>query len=156
MQLPQLEDIRIASPCPMNWDEMVGDDRTRFCEMCKLHVHNISGMTRDEATQLIRNAEGDRLCIRMYKRADGTVITQDCPVGLRAIRQKMVRGVVRVAALLLFGVSTTWALVAKGNTDRDRIASLQPFTTIRAWFAGKPKPPIPTFTPFNRNMQCLV
>ncbi|MCA9279782.1 MAG: hypothetical protein H6815_09370 [Phycisphaeraceae bacterium] len=139
MQLPQLEDIRIASPCPMSWDEMAGDDRTRFCEMCKLHVHNITGMTRDEATELIRNAEGSRLCVRMYRRADGTILTQDCPIGLRAIRQKMVRGVARVAAILLFGASAAWAAVSRNNDARERIADMQPFTTIRSWFAGKPK-----------------
>lgn len=146
MQLPQLDDIHIASPCPMDWDEMVGDDRTRFCDMCTLHVYNIAGMTRDDAEALIRNAEGGRLCIRMYKRADGTVLTRDCPVGLRAIRQTMVRGVARVAALLLFFVSGAWALVSRNNNDNDdfysntsdseRIADLQPFRSIRSWLTG--------------------
>jgi hypothetical protein len=40
-----LNDLRIASPCSANWDEMVGDNRQRFCGDCKLNVYNLSGMT---------------------------------------------------------------------------------------------------------------
>ena len=29
-----LEDIRIATPCQQNWDEMPGDDRVRRCPAC--------------------------------------------------------------------------------------------------------------------------
>lgn len=82
-----LNDIKVASPCPANWDEMYGDDRKRFCGECKLNVYNLSGMTRNEAESLVMNAEG-RLCIRYFKRADGTVITQDCPVGWAKVKQR--------------------------------------------------------------------
>ena len=82
-----LNDIKIASPCPANWDAMYGDDRKRFCGECKLNIYNLSGMTADEAETLIMNAEG-RLCVRFYKRADGSVITQDCPVGWAKIKQR--------------------------------------------------------------------
>ena len=33
-----LDNIRIASPCSANWDEMFGDERKRFCGDCKLNV----------------------------------------------------------------------------------------------------------------------
>ncbi len=82
-----LNNIRIASPCSASWNEMYGDDRKRFCGDCKLNVYNLSGMTRDEAEVLIMNAEG-RLCVRFYKRADGSVITQDCPVGWAKVKQR--------------------------------------------------------------------
>ena len=59
---------------------MYGDDRRRFCSQCKLNVYNLSGMTRDEAEQLVMNSEG-RLCVRFFRRKDGTVLTQDCPAG---------------------------------------------------------------------------
>ncbi|MGV3722772.1 MAG: hypothetical protein ACO1SX_17855 [Actinomycetota bacterium] len=75
--------IQIASPCHMNWDEMEGDDRKRYCRGCRLHVFNISEMDVEEAAQLISDST-DRLCVRLYRRRDGTVLTQDCPVGLRA------------------------------------------------------------------------
>ena len=80
-----LKDVRIASPCSADWDKMYGDDRKRFCGDCKLNVYNLSGMTREEAEGLIMRAEG-RLCVRFYKRRDGTVITQDCPVGWERVK----------------------------------------------------------------------
>src|SRR5258706_7014177 len=82
-----LDNIRIASPCQADWNGMYGDDRKRFCSDCKLNVYNLSGMTRDEAEALIINAEG-RLCVRFYTRADGSVITQDCPVGWAKLKQR--------------------------------------------------------------------
>ena len=83
-----LDNIRIASPCNADWDEMIGNDRARFCGQCKLNVYNLSSMTREEAELLIGRTEG-RLCVRYFRRADGSVMTKDCPVGLRAIRRRM-------------------------------------------------------------------
>lgn len=82
-----LTNIRVASPCPADWNEMYGDNRKRFCGDCKLNVYNLSGMTRDEAEALIMNAEG-RMCVRFYKRADGSVLTADCPVGWAKVKQR--------------------------------------------------------------------
>lgn len=82
-----LNSVKVASPCPANWDAMYGDERKRFCSECKLNVYNLSGMTRDEAERLITNHEG-RLCVRFYRRADGSVITQDCPVGWARVKQR--------------------------------------------------------------------
>ena len=85
-----LDHIRIASPCNADWDQMMGNDRARFCGQCNLNVYNLSSMTREEAELLIGRTEG-RLCVRYFRRADGSVMTQDCPVGLRAIRRRMSR-----------------------------------------------------------------
>ncbi len=82
-----LDDVRVASPCSADWDSMYGDDRKRFCKECRLNVYNLSGMTREDAEKLITNAEG-RLCIRFYRRPDGTIITRDCPVGWAKIKQR--------------------------------------------------------------------
>lgn len=63
-------------------------------------------MTADEAKNLITDREG-RLCIRLYKRADGTVLTKDCPVGLRAYRKRVAKlaGAALTAVLGLFSIS---------------------------------------------------
>ena len=82
--------LRVASPCPMSWEKMSGDERTRFCDLCKLNVYNISEMTEREVQRLVRNS-GERICGRLYKRADGTVLTRDCPVGFRAYRKRVSR-----------------------------------------------------------------
>lgn len=82
-----LNNIKIASPCPANWDEMYGNERKRFCGECKLNVYNLSGMTRGEAEDLLNNSEG-RLCVRIFQRADGSILTQDCPVGWAKVKQR--------------------------------------------------------------------
>ncbi|BCM92006.1 hypothetical protein IAD21_03885 [Abditibacteriota bacterium] len=75
-----LESIEIARPCRANWNAMTGDERARFCQSCKKNVYDFSAMTRDEAMHLIEEKEGN-LCVRLHRRADGTVLTSDCPVG---------------------------------------------------------------------------
>ena len=86
----QLDRLRIATQCPATWEQMKGDERSRFCDLCSLHVYNIAELTASEAKSLIANTQG-RICARLYRRSDGTVITKDCPVGLRAIRRRVAR-----------------------------------------------------------------
>jgi hypothetical protein len=83
-----LDHVRIAAPCKADWDQMIGNERVRFCSQCGLNVYNLSSMTRADAESLIARTEG-RLCVRFYRRSDGSIITKDCPVGLRAIRRRM-------------------------------------------------------------------
>lgn len=97
-----LNNIKIASPCQADWNAMIGDERKRFCGDCQLNVYNLSGMSRAEAEQLLINSEG-RLCVRFYKRADGTILTQDCPVGWQVIKQRASK-MAAAAASLVFGV----------------------------------------------------
>src|SRR5262249_20372839 len=85
-----LDNIQVATPCPMSWEKMTGDERVRHSQECKLNVYNLSDMTRAEAEQLIASREG-RLCVRFYRRADGTVLTRDCPRGLRALSERASR-----------------------------------------------------------------
>lgn len=85
-----LDHVKIAAPCTADWERMLGDERRRFCGQCELNVYNLSALNRREAEELINQTEG-RLCVRFYRRADGTVLTQDCPVGLRALRRRMRR-----------------------------------------------------------------
>jgi hypothetical protein len=96
-KLPMLNNIRIASPCSESWDGMVGDDKVRFCGGCLKNVYNLSAMTEGEAQELITEKEGDA-CVRLYRRKDGTVITSDCPVGVRRKRVTKI-----AAAALAFG-----------------------------------------------------
>jgi len=82
-----LDNIRIASPCSADWNEMYGNDRMRHCGDCKLNVYNLSGMSREAAESLLMNAEG-RLCVRFYRRLDGTIITENCPVGWAKLKAR--------------------------------------------------------------------
>jgi hypothetical protein len=105
-----LSNIKIASPCRADWNEMIGDDRRRFCGECKLNVYNLSGMSKTEAENLLLNSEG-RLCVRFYKRADGTVLTKDCPVGWQAVKQRVSKTAAAFASLV-FGVLSGLGLTA--------------------------------------------
>lgn len=98
-----LELIEINTPCSASWDQMRGSDRVRFCDQCKLHVYDISAMSRREATELISQREG-RLCVQMYRRADGTVITDDCSAIRRAAR-RATKFAGRAASAVLCGVT---------------------------------------------------
>ena len=66
---------------------MFGNERVRFCGQCSQYVYNLSAMTREQAEDLVLRHEG-QLCVRFYKRKDGTIITNNCPVGLRALKAK--------------------------------------------------------------------
>ena len=68
--------MRVASPCSVGWESMSGDERMRHCHSCRLDIYNTAEMTQKEVETLIRNREG-RLCIRLYRRYDGTVLTKD-------------------------------------------------------------------------------
>lgn len=74
--LPQL---RVASPCTADWEKMVGDDRVRYCDQCKLNVYNLSAMSLSEIEHL-RVTSTAGVCGRLYRRLDGTILTKDCPV----------------------------------------------------------------------------
>jgi hypothetical protein len=82
------QNVRIASPCSADWTLMKGDDRVRYCPACNLKVYNLSAMPEREAQALVTRREG-RLCVRFYRRKDGTILTQNCPVGLQAVMRKV-------------------------------------------------------------------
>jgi hypothetical protein len=96
--------LRVASPCKEDWSKMVGDDRVRFCAGCKLNVYNLSSMTDAEVKELVGKREG-RVCARFYQRADGTVLTRDCPTGVRRKRQVLGVSLATVASLLALPVA---------------------------------------------------
>lgn len=99
-----LDSIKVASPCSADWDAMIGNNRQRFCGQCKLNVYNLSGMTRQEAENLIMSSEG-RVCARFFRRADGTILTKDCPVGWAAIKKRMSRFWTAAASVILTAFS---------------------------------------------------
>jgi hypothetical protein len=118
-RMDRIDQIKVASPCSADWDQMSGDDRMRFCDLCNLHVYNISHLSRKEAEALITGAEG-RLCARLFQRADGTVITKDCPVGLRALRKRAakVAGAACTVVLSIFSSVSSRSGVNSSASDR--------------------------------------
>lgn len=81
---------------------MIGTERRRFCGDCQLNVYNLSGMSQREAENLLTNSEG-RLCVRFFRRADGTILTKDCPVGWQAVKRRVSRTAAAFASMF-FGI----------------------------------------------------
>jgi hypothetical protein len=104
--LPMLDRISVASPCSESWGEMVGDERVRYCLKCEKNVFNLSAMNRDEAEALLQQRAGGEVCVRYYQRADGTIMTQDCPVGVSKKRRKKVALAVAGAGAMAFAAAS--------------------------------------------------
>lgn len=108
----------IAAPCNIGWDNMVGDDRVRLCAGCDKNVYNTSRMTKAEIKELLA-VEGKAPCLRIYRRADGTMLTEDCPVGLRRVRDAWKR-VAKVAASIwacTLTVTSSWAQTVQQKSE---------------------------------------
>lgn len=94
-----LNNIRIAAPCQVSWESMTGDDQVRFCGSCEKNVFDISTLSANAAADLIKEKQGN-ICIQLYRRPDGTVLTEDCPKGLKRLKQAMNRRVACIVAAL--------------------------------------------------------
>ena len=117
--------FQIASPCHESWEAMPGGERVRSCERCQHKVYHLSEMTDTEVTALVQNTEG-RLCVRFYQRADGTVLTKDCPVAVGAKRQKQLKRV----AITTAGVAA--AVAGASGLMRPRTVMGTPLPVIQA------------------------
>ena len=118
-----LPHIHIASPCPVSWDQMAGDDSVRHCSNCGQAVYNLSSLTTEQAAELLSGAIAP--CVRLYRRTDGTVLTRDCTER----RLDRVRRATRRAAVALaswFGI----VLAAGCQKESDCTRTM-----------GKPMPP---------------
>ncbi len=139
--LPMLEDVRIASPCSASWEDMIGNAQVRFCGKCAQNVYNLSEMTRDEAQSLLAKTEGE-MCVRLYKRKDGTVMTADCPVG---VKKKRVR---RVVALAVAAFGAAGAVATAGHAPAHATMGAAPpmmgELAIPATTASATTAPVPT------------
>lgn len=60
-------------------------------------------MSKEEAEALLVYREG-RLCVRYYRRADGSILTKNCPIGLRTLARRASRAAgALLSAVLSFG-----------------------------------------------------
>ena len=118
-QVPDLvQSLKIAAPCPVSWESMDGDERVRHCSNCNKNVYNISDMTAAEANQFLQ-LTGQKACVNFYKRADGTVIVDNCPVGLRKLRAQY-RRMVAAGATILSLVQGLFLITFAGDSGKDK------------------------------------
>jgi hypothetical protein len=119
-----LKQVKIASPCHADWNAMAGNEQVRFCGSCQKNVFNLSAMTQSEAATLIQETEGT-VCVRFYRRADGTMLTSDCPVGVRA-QQQQNRRTLAATLLASAGIGAALALSHRGSEPTIRVLPMAP------------------------------
>jgi hypothetical protein len=130
-----LELITVPVPCQASWDGMRGTDRVRYCSKCRQQVYNLSEMTREAAEALVTGTEG-RLCVRFFRRPDGTIITGDCRARLRAFRRALGGGLGLAAGLLLCLLSWASDRMGRGSSgewESVQLRDVEPFRTIMSW-----------------------
>lgn len=131
----ELELVDIPNPCTVPWESMTGDERVRFCKHCSKNVYNLSDMSRTDARNLLISSEG-KICISMLKRADGTVVTDECPPILRPARNagRRVLSAATTAFAFLIALSAQIAKAAPDAADGNKNKT-QP-----GCVPGQPKP----------------
>lgn len=63
--------LDVPNPCDVDWEDMVGNERGRFCGRCGKTVRNLSVLDEDEVRTVL--ARGD--CVSFLYRADASVVT---------------------------------------------------------------------------------
>src|SRR5262245_35813368 len=144
-----LNNVSVAAPCSADWDQMVGTDRARFCSQCSLTVYNLSSMGRSEAEHFVSTGEG-RICIRYYRRRDGSIITRNCPVGLQMLKRRMsaVARAVSSAVLSFLAGLGVYQVVGSIATGPPSVAGRMVIQGDRVGPRMPPQPPI-TIPPSN-------
>ncbi|MGH9944210.1 MAG: carboxypeptidase-like regulatory domain-containing protein [Pyrinomonadaceae bacterium] len=84
---------------------MDGDERVRFCGQCDKHVYDISKLTRRQAEDLVANTQR-RLCARIIRRPDGSILTADEPLRLSSFKLRAPK-IVGAAFSALLSLSAT-------------------------------------------------
>jgi hypothetical protein len=139
----QLNTIKVASPCTESWADMKGDGQVRHCGSCDQNVYNLSEMSLDEISRLLAKKEG-RTCVRFYRRADGTVLTNDCPVGVARVRRKLAVVAAAMGAVLTAGVAGVFfARGAMARTLRDsKLGQIAAVRALADWMEPRPEYPV--------------
>src|SRR4051794_29700196 len=123
-----LEVIDIPNPCPVEWNDMRGDEHVRFCRHCSLHVYNLSEMTREVGERLVGEREG-KLCVRFFRRADGTVITGDCENAWKRAAKRVSRFASAATAIALAAVLSPLAALRTSKASPTESCQVKPTLT---------------------------
>jgi|SRR6185295_10695394 len=130
-------ELRIATPCPKSWDDLVGNHRVRYCSQCHLNVYNLAEIPRTEVEALIRKKEG-RFCGRLYVQPGRKASTRECPAGRDQLVLRRVRNFVAVMLIAAFG----WVCRSQAGPVSDQ---LPPW--IQDLVKSPPPPPPPEDDP---------
>lgn len=118
-QRVNLDDVAIAAPCRIDWNDMVGTDQIRLCGQCNLNVYNISEMTRKEAEDLLTSHKGSHFCLKIFRRSDGTILTKDCSVGRRILDRARLK--IRLLIVSIMGFLNISPAIAQGYFPQPQV-----------------------------------
>jgi len=124
--LAAVDKLMIAAPCNVDWETMLGTGSVKVCRHCNLNVYNTSLMTRQEVADLL-SADGPLPCVQLYRRHDGTLVTENCPIGLRRVRnlgRKLSRLAANIWATSVAALSTYLPLACLAqNSPADALST---------------------------------
>lgn len=102
----QVDKIFIANPCVAKWEDMDGGQTVRFCGQCSKNVHNLSAMAPEELAFTLEKRKREPTCVYMSKRANGSVVIDNCPEVFRATRDRIQAYAAMALFLLLWSLAT--------------------------------------------------
>jgi hypothetical protein len=140
--LDLINGVRIASPCPASWAQMAGTDRVRQCSLCDQAVYDLSTMTAAEVAQFLGAGDED-VCVRLYRRTDGTVMTRDCEKGAGA---RLVNFVALIGAAAVFVIGfVVFPFVLFRSIGSTRSGPPPQMPAVKDFIMGRmcPLPPLP-------------
>jgi ankyrin repeat protein len=127
-----LDRVTIPEPCDADWEAMTGNDEVRFCEHCRLHVHNLSTMTRRDAMRFVTESQG-RVCLRFIQRPDGGPLTTGMPEKLYRISRR----VSRLAAGAFTATLSLSSAAAQTNSTSDSCRVRTAAEVMQAGYASQ-------------------
>lgn len=121
-----LVEFDVPLPCSVPWENMKGDDKSRLCQTCDHHVYNFSSMDAEEIAKVL-NQNQEKVCIQLYKRNDGKVISaNDCKINLRNIKKAYKKGGLMTACLFVgMAVFMSVSLVFGGEEKLEKLKKLE-------------------------------
>lgn len=145
------DNICIAMPCSVDWNEMKGDNKVRLCGGCNKNVYNLSEMSRKEVEEVL---SGPTLpCIQITRTDEGKIVTKEQP---NSIRYFWSYGKTAVSAILsLFAtLAPQWASAADEKNKlmlRGKPAVITPQIKQQTAQPVTPLPPgVPIYVPRNQ------
>lgn len=111
--------LRILTPCTRSWDEMSGEGRLRHCDTCDKDVHDLRGMSDDDALAYVRSrgGGGTSMCVRMLV---VTTAVAACGTGNRPLPAPAVPVAVQPPAIA--APASPEPTSPPADTDRDGVA----------------------------------
>ncbi|MEZ4490622.1 MAG: hypothetical protein R3F51_23855 [Cyanobacteriota/Melainabacteria group bacterium] len=137
-----IDQLFIAAPCNIAWDEMEGDNRARNCDGCSSLVYNTSSLYEEELERLLE-VEGDRVCLYIERDPQGKLVTKERFGGLIRKLAATLLGLLLSMPTLLAKDATTDSTNAKKGTDKKnpRLSHIKESRPAKIKVNDRPLPP---------------